>query len=124
MSSGHKIIKSFAFAWNGLKTCFISETNFKIHLLLAVIAISFGIGFSISGTEWLALIFCIVFVLVMEMINTAIEKICDVVHKDFHPGIKKIKDIAAGAVLVASGGASITGLVIFLPKIIIYIKSF
>jgi diacylglycerol kinase len=124
MSSGRKIIKSFAFAWNGLKICFISETNFKVHLLLAIIAVSFGIGFSISGTEWLALLFCIAFVLVMEMMNTAIEKLCDVVHKDFHPGIKKVKDIAAGAVLVAATGALITGLFIFLPKIIISIKSF
>jgi len=59
MSSGRKIIKSFVFAWSGLKTCFISGANFKVHLLLTIIAVSFGIGFSISGTKWLALIFCI-----------------------------------------------------------------
>ncbi|GAB2835808.1 diacylglycerol kinase family protein [Ferruginibacter profundus] len=124
MNSGRKIIRSFGFACNGLKTCFISEINFKIHLLLTVIAVSFGIGLSISGTEWSALIFCIAFVTAMEMINTAIEKLCDVVHKDFHPVIKKVKDIAAGAVLLAATGAVITGLLIFLPKIIMYIKSF
>jgi diacylglycerol kinase len=59
----------------------------------------------------------------MEMLNTAIEKLCDVVHKEIHPGIKKVKDIAAGAVLIAAFCSVITGAVIFLPKIIHFIKS-
>ncbi len=54
------------------------------------------------------------------MLNTAIEKLCDVVHEDVHSGIKKAKDIAAGAVLVSAIFSLITGLIIFLPKIIIY----
>jgi diacylglycerol kinase len=57
------------------------------------------------------------------MINTAIEKLCDVVHKDFHPQIKIIKDMAAGAVLIAAISSLITGVVIFVPKIIFFIKS-
>ena len=119
-----KLIKSFAFALNGLKACFCSETNFKIHLLFAAIAVSFGIGFKISDTQWLAIIFCIASVIALEMLNTAIEKLCDVVHKDFHPEIKKVKDISAGAVLVAAVCSLIVGAVIFVPKIIIYIQSF
>ncbi|MFM2326878.1 MAG: hypothetical protein RIR31_1080, partial [Bacteroidota bacterium] len=55
--------------------------------------------------------------------NTAIEKLCDIVHKDFHPQIKIIKDMAAGAVLIAAISSLITGVIIFVPKIIIYIKS-
>ena len=119
-----KLIKSFAFALNGLKACFFSETNFKIHLLLALFAVSFGIGFKLSGTQWLAIIFCIAFVTALEMINTAIEKLCDVVHKDLHPTIKKVKDISAGAVLIAAVCSLIVGAVIFVPKIIIYIQLF
>jgi len=118
-----KLLKSFAFALNGLKVCFTSETNFKIHAVLAVIAISLGIGLAISNAEWLAIIFCIAFVTAMEMINTAIEKLCDVVNTAVHPGIKKVKDIAAGAVLLAAVCSLIIGLIIFLPKIIVYIKS-
>ncbi len=118
-----KLIKSFAFAWNGIKTCFVNESNFRIHTILAVVAIVFAIVFNISVCEWMALVFCIAFVITMEMMNTAIEKLCDVVHKEVHPGIKKVKDIAAGAVLVSAICSLITGLIIFLPKIITCFKS-
>ena len=86
-------------------------------------AIALGFWMAISPTEWVAIIVCIAFVLAMEMINTAIEKLSDVVQQGFHPGIKKVKDIAAGAVLVAAMGSLFVGAVIFLPKIILFIKS-
>ena len=118
-----KILKPFVFAWNGIKICFISETNFKIHVLFTIIAIALGIGLHISILEWAAIIFCIALVLTIEMMNTALEKLCDVLQKEFHPTIKKVKDIAAGAVLVTAVCSLIIGIVIFLPKIISYIKS-
>ncbi|WP_462253932.1 diacylglycerol kinase family protein [Ferruginibacter sp.] len=118
-----KIFKSFAFAFNGIKICFTSETNFKIHVVLAAVAILMGMVFNISTTEWGVIFLCIAFVISMEMINTAIEKLCDEVTKDIHPVIKKVKDIAAGAVLVAAGSSFVIGSIIFLPKIIIYIKT-
>lgn len=118
-----KLIKSFANALNGLKICFVTEPNFRIHTFLAIIAVIFGIAFHISAFEWIATCFCIAFVISMEMLNSAIEKLCDVVHQDVHPGIKKVKDIAAGAVLVSAIFSFITGAIIFLPKIIMYLKS-
>lgn len=118
-----KLIRSFAYALNGLRSCFVSEQNFRIHTLLTVVAVIFAIVFNISAMEWIATGFCIAFVIAMEMINTAIEKLCDVVHKDIHPGIKKVKDIAAGTVLVSAIFSLITGLIIFLPKINMYFKS-
>lgn len=118
-----KLIKSFAYAMNGLKICFAGEPNFRIHTFLAIIAVIFGIAFHISAIEWIAICFCIAFVISMEMLNTAIEKLCDVVHQDVHPGIKLVKDIAAGAVLVSAICSLITGGIIFLPKIIMYLKS-
>ena len=96
-----KLIKSFGYAWAGIKSCFQSEPNLKIHSALTIVALIFSIVFNIS----------------------AIEKLCDVVHKEMHPGIKKVKDMAAGAVLVAAFFSMITGAVIFLPKIISLIKS-
>jgi diacylglycerol kinase (ATP) len=117
------MIKSFGYAWSGIRYCFQSEPNFRIHSVLAIVVLVFSIVFKISAIEWIAVCFCIAFVLVMEMFNTAIEKLCDVVHKEVHPGIKKVKDIAAGAVLVAAFFSLITGAVIFLPKIINFIKS-
>lgn len=118
-----KVIRSFVFAWNGFKICFTSETNFKIHLLFAAVAIWLGFTLKIIHTEWLAIIGCIALVTTLEMINTALEKLCDVVHNDVHPDIKKVKDIAAGAVLVAAGCSLIIGLIIFFPKIILFIKT-
>ena len=117
------LVKSFGYAWSGIKSCFASEPNFRIHSVLAIIALLLSMGLNISTLEWIAVCFCIAFVLIMEMLNTAIEKLCDVVHKDLHPGIKKVKDIAAGAVLIAAFFSAITGAVIFLPKIIYLIKS-
>ena len=118
-----RLIKSFAFAWNGLKACFKSEPNFRIHVLLGILVVIFAILFNVSLVEWELLCLCIAIVLTAELLNTALEKLCDVVHKEQHPGIKKVKDISAGAVLVASAGCLITGLIIFLPKIFIYLKA-
>ncbi len=118
------MIRSFSFAWNGLKICFASETNFRIHLLAAIVSLLLGAVLNISVAEWLVILFCIAFVTSMEMMNTALEKLCDLVHKDVHPGIKAVKDIAAGAVLLSASFSLIAGTVIFLPKIILYLKSF
>ncbi len=117
-----KIVKSFEYAFNGLKLCFASEINFKIHLLSAILVLLLGVVFRISNTEWLTIIFCIAFVTATEMINTAIEKLCDLVQKDFHPGIKKVKDIAAGAVLLTAVCSLFIAGIIFLPKIITSLK--
>lgn len=119
-----KILKSFAAAFNGIRCCFISETNFKIHVIFAVVTIALGFLLAISATEWLALIFCIAFVITMEMLNTALEKLCDIIHAAIHPVIKKVKDIAAGAVLLSAIASFIIGGIIFLPKIIVFIKTF
>lgn len=119
-----RLIRSFGFALKGIKQCFISEANFRIHFLLALVVIIFAVFFQISTAEWIAVGFCIAFVIVMEMLNTAIEKLCDVVHPDVQAGIKKVKDIAAGAVLVAAVFSAVTGLIIFVPKIIDYFKTF
>ena len=118
-----KIIRSFGFAWNGIRDCFLTQVNFRIHLLLTVLAILLAIVLHISTTEWLFVLLCIANVLLAEMVNTAIEKLCDMVEKNFHPTIKLVKDISAGAVLVTALMSLITGIIIFLPKLFILIKS-
>ncbi len=117
-----KILKSFSYAWAGIKNCFLSEPNFRIHTVAAIVVIIFSAMLKISTAEWIAVCFCIALVVSMEMINTAIEKLCDAVRKEIHPAIKKVKDIAAGAVLVSAVFSLVTGCIIFLPKIIIYFK--
>ena len=118
-----KLIKSFSYAFSGIKFCFKSQLNFRIHSGLTIIVLIFSIVFDISAFEWIAVCFCIAFVITMEMLNTAIEKLCDVVHIEIHPGIKKVKDIAAGAVLFSALFSLVTGCIIFLPKIISYFKT-
>jgi diacylglycerol kinase (ATP) len=117
-----KILRSFAFAFNGWRICFRTEINFRIHTLFTIAALLLSMVLKLTAAEWLAVIFCITLVAVLEMINTAIEKLCDVVQKEIRPGIKKVKDIAAGAVLLAACCSLVTGAIIFLPKIIMLIQ--
>ncbi len=114
--------KVFMFAVNGVIHCFRNELNFRIQLVAALIAVLLGFIFNINQTEWLVIILCCIIVLALELINTAIENLCDLVSKDFHPVIKIVKDTAAGAVLVSAVGAAVAGAVIFVPLIIHQIK--
>ena len=113
-----KFIQSLQFAITGITTFFRHETNGQIQLGAAVIVIMLGWIFQIDTMEWLVVVLCITVVLILEMLNTVIEKLCDVVHPGYHPQIKTIKDIAAGAVLWATIGSVIAGAIVFLPKII------
>ena len=119
-----RFIRSFGFAWRGITCCLPGGTNFKIQLSLGALTFLLGLFFHISTTEWLVVIFCSILVLSLEMLNTAIEKLCDLVTSDFHPQVMVIKDVAAGAVLVSAAGSMLAGLFIFLPKIILLIKTF
>lgn len=112
-----RLKKSFGFALNGIRQCFISETNFKIHTAFAVLVIAAGLLLHISSFNWIILVICMAFVFAAELINTAIEKLCDMVHVAQHPQIKLIKDMSAAAVLIISIAAAITGLIVFIPKI-------
>lgn len=116
-----KVARSFSFACCGIKTCFIKEINFKIHLCFTAIAVLLGICLHIAAIEWLIILMCIGLVLSLEMINTALEHLCNIVSNDYHAGIKIIKDISAGAVLISAFITAICGAVIFIPKIIPYI---
>jgi diacylglycerol kinase len=118
-----KILRSFSYALKGIKACFVSEVNFKIHTAFAAMAIVLALLFRISLQQCTALLFCAVLVFTMEMINTAIEKLCDVLHPAIHPQIKIVKDIAAGAVLVAACCSVIVGAIIFLPPLASFIKN-
>ena len=118
-----RLLHSFAFAFNGLKKTAVKGANFRIQLVAAIVTISLAVLLRISAHEWLVCIISIAFVLTMEMLNTAIEQLCDVVTKDYHPGIKLTKDIAAGAVVVAATASAICGTIIFFPKVITFINS-
>ena len=112
------VISSLEFALTGIFTAFKEEKNMRSHVLSAVAAINAGLIFRISATEWLFLLLSIFLVIAFEIMNSAVENVVDLA-SDYHFSMraKNAKDMAAGAVLVVSGFAVITGLIIFLPKL-------
>ena len=112
------VISSLEFALTGIFTAFKEEKNMRSHVLSAVAAIIAGLIFRISATEWLFLLLSIFLVIAFEIMNSAVENVMDLA-SDYHFSMraKNAKDMAAGAVLVVSGFAVITGLIIFLPKL-------
>jgi diacylglycerol kinase len=113
-----KRVASFRFALNGLADLFGSQPNARIHLVAAAVAVAAGVYFEIGRTEWIAVTFCVVLVLSLEAVNTAIEYLTDLVSPAVHPLAGKAKDVAAAAVLLAAMGAVVVGGIIFLPKIL------
>ena len=95
-----KFLKSIPFAIEGIKTLFKSENNAKIHLLAVFVVMITGFLIHFSEAEWLAVSIVMGGVLALEAVNTALETLVDLVSPDFHPLAKKVKDVAAGAVLM------------------------
>ena len=119
-----KRLKSFSFAFNGLRILLKEEHNSWIHLLAAICVLIAGFIFDISAFEWIALVFAIGLVLALELINSSIENMADFVSPDKQAKIKKVKDLAAAAVLVGAVTALVIGLIVFIPKILECWKKF
>lgn len=109
--------RSFLNAFQGISHALREERHFRFHLL-AVFAISLaGWHFKISLSEWIYLSLCFGLVLMAEAFNSALEAVCDAVTTERHPIIKKAKDLAASAVLIASIAAAIVGVLVFWPRL-------
>ena len=113
-----KRLKSFTYAFSGLRMLFREEHNAWIHLFATVCVIVAGFVFHISPLEWVAVVFAIGLVIGGEAFNTAIEILADVVCPERDERIKKVKDLSAATVLVSALTALTIGLIIFIPKII------
>jgi len=111
-----KRIESCVYAIQGIKSVVGSEVNLRIHLVIAIFVIVCGFFFGISATEWMLCLLCFALVIGMEMMNTAIENVVDLVSPGMHPLAGKAKDIAAGAVLICAIISALVGLLIFVPK--------
>jgi len=112
------VFKSVVYAAIGISYFFRSERNARIQLAVSAITITAGVLLHLDKTEWIMVFVCIAMVFALEMLNTAIEEMCDLLTTDFHPAIKVIKDLSAGAVATVSIGSIAAGLIIFLPKIL------
>jgi len=109
-------IRSFGYAFKGIKAVFGNEANMNIHLIMSILVIFCGFIFKISITEWMLCIICFGLVISLEMLNSAIENLVNLVSPEQNKIAGKIKDISAGAVLIAAICAAIVGLIIFVPK--------
>lgn len=108
-------IRSFQHAGRGVAVMLSSQHNAWIHAAATIVVTSAGLALRISTVHWCVLIVAIVAVWVAEALNTAFEYLCDVASPEFHPVVKKSKDVAAGAVLLSAIGAVAVGALVFTP---------
>jgi diacylglycerol kinase (ATP) len=112
----HDLVQSFNYAFEGIIHVLRTQRNLRIHFAIAAVVLVAAIYFNVSRTDLLFLLLAIAFVLITEMINSAIEGAIDVSTTSFDPNAKLAKDVAAGAVLIASINAVAVGYLVFAGK--------
>lgn len=117
----NKFIRGFGYAIKGFWYACKTQLNFRVHLVCALVAVYLGYALHIARYQWLWIALCIGMVLVAELFNTAIEILCDIISPEYNKKIGLVKDMSAAAVLVTAITALVIGLVIFIPKILLYI---
>lgn len=110
--------RSFVYAFEGLKDVVATEKNMRIHIFFALIVILFAWWLQIPKLHWLILLLVIGGVFVMEIMNSAIERVVDLVTEEYHPIAKRAKDASAAAVFVYTIFAVIIGMIMFLPPLL------
>lgn len=113
-----KLARSFGYAFKGIGYAAATQLNFRVHLVAMFTAGFMGYWLKVSGNEWRWIILCITLVLVVELLNTAIETLTDLVSPGYNEKAGHVKDVAAGAVVITALFALITGSIIFLPKLL------
>lgn len=117
MISPKRLTQSFINAGKGIWQAFREEMSFRVQILAAVVVIVLMLVFPLTPTERLFLIVMICAVLVLELINSILERLVDIYKPRLDPYVRDIKDMMAAAVLIASIGALVIGLIIFIPYI-------
>jgi len=113
-----RLIKSFYYALSGIAYAIKTQRNMKIHTLALILVLAAGFWLELSSLEWAIALIMAGIVIICEMLNTAIEALVDLKIEEYHALAKVAKDVAAGAVLIASILSVIVGLLIFVPKIL------
>ena len=117
MISIKRLFKSFRYAIKGMAKTLREEQNLHIQFIVAIFVVVLGAYFSLTGMEWIALILVIGLVIIMEVVNSAIERVTDVLKPRLNTYVKEIKDIMAAAVMLASIMAVLVGLIVFIPYV-------
>jgi len=118
MSLEHPILKSFPYALDGVKTALKNEPNFRFHIAAGGVAIILGIVVGLSPLEFAVLAIAIGMVVTMELINTMLEALVDVVSPKFSKHAKIAKDVSAAAVLASAILSVAIGALLFIPKLL------
>lgn len=118
-----RLKKSFGYAFKGIDNVISNEPNMKIHVSVAILVVIMAFLLKISMIEWIILVLLIGLVLAAEVINTTIENLVDMYTKEYNEKAKVVKDTAAGTVLILAITATIIGLMILVPKIILVLES-
>lgn len=116
-----RLVNSFKYAFQGIRQAYKGEQNLKIHTFMAILVIVFAFFLKISYLEWITCLVLIAMVIMAELFNTALEYVVDLASPNVHPLAKAAKDTASAAVLFSAIISAIIGLIIFVPKIIVYI---
>jgi len=111
------LVSSFGFALEGIGYVLRTQRNFRIQLILGVIALALGVALRFSALEFAVLLVTTTAVLVAEMANTVVEVLVDLLTAEYHPLAKIAKDVAAGAVLLLAISAVLVGLLLFIPHL-------
>ncbi len=110
-----KRLKAFGYAFNGIALLFKESAHAKIHALAIIVVTAAGLYLNIDWQDWRPLLLCFILVLGLEALNSALEYSLDLLHPEQHPLVKKAKDTAAGAVLIAAIGSIIMAILVFKP---------
>jgi undecaprenol kinase len=118
MTTLQRLAKSFRYAARGIARVAREEQNFRIQLSLAALTVALMFLLGLSPAEKALLLLAAGFVLVLELANSIVERMVDLLQPRVHHHVEEVKDTMAGAVLVASVGAALIGLIIFLPHLL------
>ena len=118
MISIKRLAKSFHYAFKGLVKTFQEEQNLKVQTVAGLLVLLLAWQLKVSSFEWTVLILAIGLVILMEIVNSAVERVTDVLKPRINGYVKEIKDIMAAAVMLASLAAVIIGLIIFWPYLL------
>lgn len=115
MSLLQSLLRSVRHAWAGVVYTLRSERNFQIEVVLGLAAVGLAFFFPLTSGERATVFLLVGFVLSLELINTAFERLLDMLKPRVHPYVKVVKDVVAGAVFLISGIALLIGILIFAP---------
>ncbi len=112
------MFSSFRAAFRGLARTWITQRNFRFEVIVGVVTMALAFFLRVSYGEWLILIAVITAMLVLELINTTVEFVADLLRPRLHDAVRVMKDVASAAVLVGAFGAAVVGLMVFLPHVL------